>query len=78
MTCRNIENQMVIVFEKKGPALKAKIREIPVKLLEKWAEDPNGERHIRKAIIEADEVFFREYFNREIERKHAEAQIAVM
>ena len=69
MTCCNTENQMIIAFEKKGAALKGKIKDMPLELSEKWAKDPDGEKHIRKAFFEADEAFFRVYFNREIEKK---------
>ena len=78
LTCQNIENHMIIAFEKKGMALEGKIRDMPIGLLEKWAREPNGERHIKIAVIEADEAFFRAYFNREIEKKRiAEALLAV-
>jgi hypothetical protein len=62
---------MVIAFERKGTTFEGKIKDIPVELLEKWAKEPNGEKHIKTAVIEADEIFFREYFNREIEKKYA-------
>jgi len=69
LTCRNIENQIVVAFEKKGPALEGKIKNMPVELLEMWAREASNENRIRKAVIEADEVFFRAYFDNEIDRK---------
>ena len=69
MTCRNTENEIVIVFEKRGPALVGKIQFLPIRLSAEWIKDPNGERYIRNAVIEADEVFFQAYFKREIKRK---------
>ena len=75
LECRNIETQMVIAFEKRGLALKGRIRDMPDKLLEQWRADPNGERYIRKAVIEADDIFFRAYFDKEIERKSTGAQL---
>ena len=78
LTCQNIENHMIIAFEKKGTALEGKIRDMPIELLEKWAREPNGERHIKIAVIEADEVFFRAYFNREIERKRIAEALRVV
>ena len=68
---------MVIGFEKNGKTLRSKIKNIPLQLAEKWGNDPNGSKFIRKAVIEADEVFFREYFKREIEKKSDEMLIAV-
>ena len=70
-TCSNTENQIIIAFEKKGTALVGKIKEIPDELLKKWAAEPDGKDIIKKAVIEADEIFFKEYFNREIERKQS-------
>jgi len=77
LTCRNIENQMVVAFEKRGPALEGKIRDMPVELVEMWAREANSENNIKRAVIEADEVFFRAYFDYEIERKNGDAQSAV-
>jgi len=77
LTCRNIENQVVVAFEKRGPALEGKIKDMPVELLEMWTREANGENHIRKTVIEADEVFFKAYFNYEIDRKDTQAQAAI-
>jgi len=69
LTCHNPENQMVVGFEKKGNTLEGKIKDIPCELFEKWKNDPNCRTIMKKAVIEADEVFFRAYFNKEIEKK---------
>ena len=68
LTCRNTENQLVIAFEKRGTALAGKIKNIPLELVEKWAH-PNSNSLLRKAVIEADEVFYKAYFNKQIEEK---------
>jgi len=65
LTCRNIENQIVVAFVKKGPALEGRIKDMPVELLERWAREANSEHYIKRAFIEADEVFFRAYFDNE-------------
>jgi hypothetical protein len=70
-TCSNIEYQMVIAFEKKGPALIGRIIDMPLKLYRTWLDDPNANNSIRKLFIEADEVFFREYFNDYIRNEDA-------
>jgi hypothetical protein len=62
MTCRNIENGVVVVFEKNGGALQGKIKDIDVVLINKWAGEPHGERRIRVMVEEAEEVFLRAYF----------------
>jgi len=76
LTCRNTENQMLIAFQKRGPTFEGKIINIPKELLEKLTSDPNCERQLRKAVIEADEAFFKAYFNREIERKNLKTLLA--
>ena len=69
LTCSNTENHVVVVFEKKWPALIGKIKYIPIDLVEKLTRIPDKEDFIRKSIIEADEVFYRAYFNNERKRK---------
>jgi hypothetical protein len=69
LTCYNTEYKIIIAFEKRGTALVGKIRDIPIDLAEKWAKEPDGQRLVRKAFIEADEIFFHAYFNQEIERR---------
>ena len=77
LTCLNTETNMVIAFEKNGKTLKSIIKNFPLQLAEKWAKDPNGSKFIRKAVIEADEAFFRAYFEREIEEKSDGVLMAV-
>ena len=69
LTCLNIENNLVIAFEKQGTALAGKIKTMPLDLVQKWTFSPNGNSLLRKAVIEADEAFYKAYFNREIEEK---------
>jgi hypothetical protein len=65
-TCRNTENELVILFEKKGMSMMGTIKNMPIKLVQQWARDPNCKDHIRKALIEADEIFSKVYFTSEI------------
>ena len=76
LICRNTENQMIVIFEKRGTALEAKIKNMPEELAEEWAWNPNSARQMKKALIEADEVFFRAYFNREIQKKCAGIRVS--
>ena len=62
MTCRNINNQIVVVFEKKGNSLIGKINDMPIELMEKWAAIPHGENYMKKAVMEAEEIFLKAYF----------------
>ena len=68
MTCRNINNKIVVVFEKFGKAINGKIKDIPMDLFAKWAADPHGERNIQKAVMEAEEVFLKAYIESDIEK----------
>jgi len=65
MTCRNITNNIVVEF---GKDLNGKIKDIPMNLLTKWSADPHGERNIQKAVLEAEEVFLRAYYESDIEK----------
>jgi len=69
MTCRNVGNNITVVFEPRGKTYQGKINTIPVDILEQWKLEKNVHRRIKKAIIEADAVFFQAYFRREIEKK---------
>ena len=66
LECRNIQNQMTIIFEKKGPALTGRIKYLPDYMLEKGEVHPDIQTHIKREFIEADTIFFKAYFDREI------------
>ena len=68
MTCWNINNKIVVVFESWGSTLSGKLKYIPMALFACWAAEPHGERKIKKAIMEAEEVFLRVYFESELEK----------
>jgi hypothetical protein len=63
MTCSNTENGLVVVFKLQGLALQGRIKSMPLKLAQKWTDDPKCEIYIKKAITEAYEVFFKEFFS---------------
>jgi hypothetical protein len=67
-TCRNSGNKIVFIFDRNGRALQGEIKGMPVDLMSKWAAKGYGERNIRKAVEDAEEVFTRAYFETEIER----------
>ena len=62
MTCQNYANKIVVSFEKKGKSITGKLKSIPMALFAKWASEPHGEGKIKKAVMEAEEVFLRAYF----------------
>jgi len=68
MTCRNINNMIVVSFERKGKTLLGKIKDMPVELIQQWANIPSGHNLVRKAVAEAEEVFLRAYVQNNIEK----------
>jgi hypothetical protein len=68
MTCRNVENRLVVCFQKRGKAFEGTLQDVPVELLGLWAALPDGERRIRQAVEEAEEVFLRAWFEARVER----------
>jgi hypothetical protein len=70
MACRDIENRIVVTFTRNGKAFEGKLQDIPVKLLEEWAALPDGEKYIRQAVEEAEEVFLRAWFETQIEKEN--------
>ena len=62
MTCRNYNTNIVVGFERQGKGLTGKIKDMPIDLMAEWAGEAHGERRIQKAVMEAEEVFLRAYF----------------
>ena len=69
MMCRNVSNKIIVGFERSGKTLTGKIKDMPMELMAKWAGEPEGEMKIQKAVMEAEEVFLRAYFESDIEKK---------
>jgi len=61
MTCVNKTNNIVVAFEKFGKILIAKIRSIPLELVNNWTEINQVERNINNTIKEAEDSFFKAY-----------------
>jgi hypothetical protein len=68
MCCWNITTNMVVAFEKSSKKLCGKIKDMLMDLFSKWAAEPHGERKIQNAVMEAEEVFLRAYFESDIEK----------
>jgi len=62
MTCKNTTNNIVVLFEKLGKTLTGKIINLPLELINKWTIEKKGEINIRNALLEAEEIFLKEYF----------------
>jgi precorrin-6B methylase 2 len=69
MTCKNINTQMIVEFEKSGKTYIGKIRDIPIEIMSKWAELKHGEKLVINAIREAEEVYLRALAERDFEDK---------
>ena len=67
MTCRHVQNKIEVSFELNGKVLQGKIKYIPIALMDRWARARYGERMIQQAVFDAQEVFMRAYFERELE-----------
>ena len=74
MSCRNCINKIVVTFEKNGNVLTGKIKDIPIELMEKWAAEPQGEKHIRNTVMEAEEVFLKAYFENTLDKEEQPAE----
>ena len=68
MMCRNVSNKIIVGFEKSGETITGKIKDIPMELFARWAGESEGEKKIQKAVMEAEEVFLRTYFESKIEK----------
>jgi hypothetical protein len=62
MTCRNTENKIIVTFQKNGGEFEGNIQDMPMELMSKWADERHGERRIKEAVMEAEKVFVRAYF----------------
>lgn len=67
-TCYNINTKMVVEFQKSGNTYIGKIRDMPIKIMSKWAKLRHGERLIKKAVEEAEEVFLRAFYESDNEK----------
>jgi hypothetical protein len=62
MTCRNIENKMVVKFIETGKSLTPEIDDIPLSLLSTIARKKHDVSYLQKQVEEAEDVFLRAYF----------------
>ena len=62
MTYRNIYNNTVVEFKKKGQVIIGRIRDIPHELFEVWAKKVNGHVLMHNMIMEAETVFIEAYY----------------
>lgn len=68
MTCCNINTKMIVKFKESGNIFIGKIRDMPIEIMSKWAKQWYGERLIKNAVKEAEEVFLRAFIESDIEK----------
>ena len=64
MLCRNNRTNIVVGFEKSGEAYIGKIKDMPLELMVKLAKMKDGEKLIQKAVMDAEDVFLKEMFEK--------------
>lgn len=68
MVCRNINNGVVVCFEKSGKTLAGKIKDMPMTIFEQWAMLKNGHKIVQRTVMEAEEVFLKAFIESDIEK----------
>jgi len=68
MVCRNINNGVVVGFEKSGKTLVGKIKDMSMELFGELASQKNGHKIIQKTVMDAEEVFLRAYIESDFEK----------
>jgi len=70
MTCRNTTTNIVVLFRKLNGSLIGEIKNLPIKIVNKWATEKPGDKSLKKVITEAEVIFFKAYFENESKRKN--------
>jgi hypothetical protein len=66
MTCRNKNNNIVILFKKINGNLVGEIKTLPMKIVNKWAtEGQGGDKDLKNTVTEAELMFYKAYFENE-------------
>lgn len=61
MTCKNTVNNIVILFRKINGSLVGEIKDLPMKIVNKWAVEGHGETGIKNNVTEAEIIFLKAY-----------------
>jgi len=57
MTCRNVENEVIIKMEKVGDFLRGRIQDMPMTLFAEISQYEDGEKIIEKIVKMAEEKY---------------------
>jgi hypothetical protein len=69
MLCSNSFTKIVVGFTKNGETYVGKIKDMPMELTIRLAKLKDGDKLIQKAVLDAEEIFNREMFEKIEERK---------
>ena len=61
MTCRNINNGIIISFEKSGDSVDGKIKTVPLAMIQSWLKMPNSHDFLKETVQDAKKVFLLAY-----------------
>ena len=69
LLCRNNYTEIVVKFEKRGEAYIGNIKDMPMELTVRLAKMKDGDLLLKKAVLDAEEIFNKEMFEKLEERK---------
>jgi len=69
LLCKNNYTEIVVKFEKIGEAYIGKIKDMPMELTIKLSKMKDGDKLLQKAVMDAEEIFNKEMFEKIEERK---------
>jgi precorrin-6B methylase 2 len=58
MTCLNKNTEVLVEFQEKDELFIGSVKHIPINLMKSLAMLKNGEKLVRKAVMEAEEIFW--------------------
>jgi len=72
LSCQNNYTQIIVKFDKVGNSYSGKISSMPMDLTASLAKMKGGDGFIKKAVLEAEEVFNKEVLELEAEKLKGE------
>jgi hypothetical protein len=69
-TCQNTKTKMIVEFDKHGSVYYGKVKDMPMQLMAQWAMEGNGEQRVKKAVLEAEDIFTRAANEKELEKRN--------
>jgi hypothetical protein len=69
MLCSNNLTNIVVGFMKNGETYTGKIKTMPMELTTRLAKMKDGDKLLQKAVMDAEEIFNKEMFEKIVERK---------